>query len=899
MTREDELARLLKLLENPTLLPVFFQTINSSKWIPDLKEKGIFAAILASKNSDVSSIVLEKYVLNYLIKHNTEFPEEVLALLREGIAGYQVFESVIDLAIVVEEEYLVDYSELILQGLQIHPRVWRLDRLVQFSLRLLNKNLNAKAKEILLEIFAVFPNEENYILGLIGRCSEWEYSSSFKYLTSSADSNNCIELLDIARQLLINASNVFESSEESSDSLSRIALSSIYLRRAIEASEQNQYCDEIFGALVDSVRDLALLSDSSNSKIVRDLMNEALNEDNLTMKRIAINHFRIVKAPKETLIKLLLNTKFKLDLNLHHEYWLLFHEAGYLLNEVEQSVFLEQLQVEISLVAPTAEKAESDEYLRLANLNGAVQGPLSDRLNELQAKFDFAIEHPDFLLYQHKMDFSATSPYTFQQIAEMSLKEIVEIYSSLDSVGSSDDLSRKFDIKPDFESEVAKASAHKPHLYLDSSLIADLQLSLQLAILEGISRTLETLNNADWLVFYGALESVLEQSSIISSQDLQRLLIMFETLLEQDKVSQSTEIRAKVIFLVENMFELSFNFPESFVSGEKIDSQMLGLNSCIGKAINVMIKLGIYLQDTSNKHLAVDLISKMLITLTNRRGAFPDYVLSQIGRPIPWILDLGLEELLDSLLLSEIKDTLLWNVIWRNYILYGNPHSIVLSKLGLLYEKAIGESLWVKDESAIDEAEYADHLVGHVIWYYLCGVISIDSKLMGEYLENLSRQNALSATTHLARLISPNENPESLIFERVKTLWDLIYKMSPVEDEEATQAFSWIFLLEKLDIVWRQERLLAVLARTKGKIFLISDVLKMVAKSADVNLESNLKIVKMIVTGNSIGWEIRASADKIGEVVRAGTASSKSDCQLIASEILGFLLTQDIELIHE
>jgi hypothetical protein len=900
---------ILLTLQEPSARIYFFNAITSPKWIKPLYDRGVFEEPTASPITGHYLAHQDWPEIRYLVRMAELAPKEVCEILIQidlnHVAVARDFIVAAALKMPPEESGILATKILeTLLGDKPFAMYIPIAELVSYLREQGQTDLAYKMTYALLDVVSqgdpVFPT-------ITSRMSDWEFAKIVTRFVIATKPDELPAVVNLFIALLLKATQFSDNEPEHGLTAQD---KSLFWRRAIEETDQDKYSDQILGALIRAVRDLSLQLAKVDDMHLKSVVVLLLNFQKNIFRRIAMYLLTKVAPSNPIALEMMNQTELMVNLDLHHEYWLLAREIVPRMPDFKQKEFLLKLQRAISEsdIAPGARTG--GEYLRLSVLEPSREGPLLDRFKALGSEFESPPENPSFLMFHSVTSVDHKSPISMDSIIAFSPDELVEFTKSWQEPGAW--------IEPSIAGllqALTDASRTLPRIFLehwDSYL--NLEPIYLLAVVEGLDKANWVEDSYPWeaLLRYGRslvyVESATEAGSeaesnhqgLVSSK--KKFLGIISTGLNPGSTEIPYSLKENLWTLLESLLRdenpnAGSETAESLASGDLI---FFAINSIRGVALDCILRYAVWSCRKTGSQQLVSEVKRTLETLLAPTGERSLSVRALLGKWLPTLIYLDeswTANHLDSIMEDGLAPNSIGQFAWNAYLMYALPKPGNLALLRRYYQERLGalstDLLQDGDGSESPLTRFGEHLALFVIW----GDLSMNDSLMTTYLSNANRRLCSSLVSNVSRMIDNSENIPEEMSSRAKVFWScfaLAMKDRGNEFSVTFEAFGWWFTNEAFSYSWRQEELRKVLLLTRGQIGMPDQVLECVNDHIDSDLNSNLIICDLIVSSTVEIWELSGVEAEITSIIASGMNSGNIGDKDRARQIVGSLLRKGL-----
>jgi hypothetical protein len=543
---------------------------------------------------------------------------------------------------------------------------------------------------------------------------------------------------------------------------------------------------------------------------------------------------------------------------------------------------------------------------RLAPISADLPEKWGRRLDELVEELGPS-ESPRKISVRHGVWVGPTSPRTIQEIATLTVEEIVAYLK---------------DWKPpsDWQSPTPEGLSRaltevvreKPQKYASKAVaFQDLDATYVRALFVGLVEALQKDRQFEWRPVLQLSDWVARQPRAIDGRSAndrdadphwgwarKAIANLLGEALQKDL---SPEYRGEVWEIIERLTEDPDPTPEEEAQygGGSMDPLSLSINTTRGEVFHAVVKYALWVRRYQQKQSdAEERIRRGFDEMPEVRGTLERHLDPKIdpslairavyGQWFPWLIVLDpswATAHVAQIFPPGIHDRALWGAAWNTYIVSCQPYNNVLPVIRAEYARAIQRLGSDPSETSLME-QPEGRLAEHLVLYYARGILSLDEHdgLFPLFFSTASdevRAHALTFVGRMSEATSEGIRPE--ILERFVSLWEARFALAvqnPKEHEKELAAFGWWFYSGKFSPLWSFEQLDGVL-RLMGWIDDLSFVLDRVAILAPNHPRHAVKSLALLMDHPQEPWVPSASRTGFRTIL---TAALRSGDNVAANE---------------
>lgn len=237
---------------------------------------------------------------------------------------------------------------------------------------------------------------------------------------------------------------------------------------------------------------------------------------------------------------------------------------------------------------------------------------------------------------------------------------------------------------------------------------------------------------------------------------------------------------------------------------------------------------------------------------------------------------------------------------WQAYVCWNRPWERVLDQFPQLYERATQRV----DANPSDQRRRTDpdeHLVEHLVLFYLRGALTIDSAIFGGFYQRAPARLRAHAVEEIGRLLKASEPLLPEHCERAAEFWrarrQALRAQPPAERRVELEQFGWWFVAGKCDATWLRLELIATTDEV-GSIEPDSLVLDQLVAIAPAHPIDATRAVENLIRAPKERWFVDGHMNQILSILRAASDSdeARAPARAVARKLLtaGYRAFEDL-----
>ena len=841
----------------------------------------------------------------YLNKVAVQKPREVMDVIKnmKGTDNFRVYIDLIDCALQMPPSIA---KELVPQAKNWsnNPYLTLLpEKIGEFCIKLGNEDELGHALDLLDALLDVrLQEKEDEFLRKRSQAyfDLWEYGKILKDVVPEflkKDPNKVIELL---------CGKLFKAVELEMPKKDAQHDRSYIWRPAIERDEDRG--GDVKNLLVSSLRNCLEYLGGKNEKIFKECYELLSKYDIPVFRRVELHLMR--KFPeilKNEIQKVLSRKEVFENVHMWHEYYHLLREQYSSLPERLKEIILKWIEEGPDLeyfisshkeqtgTLPTEKQKEARKSHWQIRYLSAIKKVLAPewkkRWDELMAKYKEP-DHPDFHFYVEAGFAGARSPLEKDDIRKMSTQELIDYFKSWEPLKDFFAPSRE-----GLGTKLRELVIEKPSDFTGiCHQFKKLHPAYVYNLIDGFREALKKGNAFDWKPVVMLCKDILtatELPDIPDDQDrsydwenAKRVIAeLFWEGLSSDKVSPPFEFREHIFEIIRRLIQNDEPTPayEEQYGGENMDPFTLSLNTIRGRAMHVLIRYALWcarcLNVLEKEDRMVPEVQEQLEKMLDPKVEPTMTVRSVYGESLPNLFYLNkkwAEKSISSIFPEDTRYRALWRAAWEAYITYARFSSYVYDAMKTQYRNAVNSL-----ESAAISAEAKQGLSEDLMVAYLKGLEDLGGEsLIKLFFEKADSEVRGRAIWFIGRELEHmpewkiEEKEKEIIIKRIMDLWEWRTSEAEKADRRTKEKFvqelsgfgMW-FINSPFSKTWSISQLVITLELNEGKIDLEIDVIDSLQNYVEENCLEVLKALNLIVKGDSEGWIVVASREKIKDLI--------------------------------
>jgi len=892
---ENDIKRLLDLLNHPTHVIYFFSRLPHGEWLNPLKEKGFFS---------IPPIMFPEWPLSeYLNRVAGQKPREVMDVIKnmQETDNFRVHIDLIDCALQMPSSIAKELIPLAKKWSKIPYFTLLPDKIGEFCIKLSNENELELALDLLCTLLDVkLQEKEDEFLSRKAQAhfDLWEYGKILNKVVP--------EFLQKAPKMVVEilCGKLFKAVELEISKIDSLHDRSYFWRPAIESHEDRDIKNLLVTALRDSLETLG----KSNGEIFKECYKLLSKYDIPIFRRIELHLMR--KFPdllRSEIQKGLSRKEVFDDIHMWHEYYHLMQEQWSnfpknlkenILKWIEEGPDLENFlswYKEGTGKLPTEEQKEDRkagwQIRYLSAIKDDVPTEWKNKWNELTAKYGEP-ERPDYHSYVETGWVGPKSPLEKEEIEKMSSSELLSYLEKWEPpkdifAPSREGLGR----------QLRELVSKKPSDFTEICLqFKNLHPVYVYHLIDGFREAVKKRNSFDWnsvIMLCKDILTVTEPSEIPDDEDRDYdwknakgvIADLFWEGLSSDEISPPFEFRELLFEIIKKLLQDDEPSPayEEQYAGENMDPFTLSLNTIRGRAMHVLIRYALWcarcLNLSEKEDRMVPEVKEQLEKMLNPELEPTMTIRSVFGESLPILFYLNkkwAEKNLSSIFLEESEYRALWRAAWEAYVSYSCLSNDVYRAMQAQYKNAVNRL-----ESPKISAKAKEGLSEHLMTAYLRGLEDLGNEsLIKLFFEKANPEVKGRAIWFIGRELEHlpewkmGEKEKEVFIKRIMDLWEWRIEEAEKADGQAKRKFAqelsgfgmW-FINSSFNKTWSIIQLVETLELTEGKIEFEVDVIDNLHSYTAKYYLDVLKALNLIVKGDSEGWVVVSSKEKIKELL--------------------------------
>jgi len=902
---EDDIKKLLDLLKHPTHVTYFFSRLSYAEWFIPLKEQGFF-------DKPIQGIREGNYIMfpiwplsEYLTRVVRQKPREVMDVIKnmQETDNFRVHIDLINCALKMPSSIAKELVPLAKKWSNKPYLTLLPEKIGEFCIKLANEDELEQALDLLDALLDVkIQGKEEKLLQKRAQAhfDLWEYGKILKDVIPEflkKEPNKAVEIL--CRKLFKAVELEIPKKDAQHDR-------SYIWRPAIERHEDRGR--DVKNLLVSVLRDSLEYLGVNNGKIFKECYELLSKYEIPIFRRIEFHLMR--KFPellKSEIQKVLSRKEIFEDIHMWHEYYHLLREQYSSLPKNLKEIILKWIEEGPDLEyfisshkkqtgkLPTDEQKESRkshwQIRYLSAIKDVLPPEWKERWDELMGKYEES-DHPDYHFYVEAGFAGAKSPLGKEDIKKMSTQEMIDYFKSWEPPKDFFAPSREgLGIK------LRELVIEKPS---DFTGICHQYKNFHPAyvyhLIDGFREAVKKGNAFDWKPVVMLCTDILtstEPPNIPDDEDAgydwknaKRVIAeLFWEGLSSDKVSPPFEFREHIFEIIKRLLqddEPTSAYEEHY-GGENMDSFTLSLNTIRGRAMNVLIRYALWcarcLNLSEKEDRMVPEVKEQLEKMLNPEVEPTMTVRSVYGESLLNLFYLNkkwAEKNISSIFPEDARYRALWRAAWEAYITYSRFFDGVYSAMKTQYRNAVNRL-----ESPAISSRAKEGLSEDLMIAYLRGLENLGNKslikLFFEKADPEIRGRAIwfigKELEHMPEWEIEDKEKEG-ISKRIMDLWEWRTSEAERANRQAKEKFvqelngfgMW-FINSPFSKSWSITQLIRTLELNEGKIYLEIDVIDSLQNYVKEHYLEALKALNLIIKGDSEGWIVAASREKIKEIL--------------------------------
>ncbi|MFH1930699.1 MAG: hypothetical protein ABIN18_03800 [Pseudomonadota bacterium] len=925
----------------------FFNQLINPKWLPLLKDEGIFSEPPEPEYNpaDQTTRHFPWPVATYLEKMASVEPDLITDILKniKGVDNFNVKNSLIKITTNLPKKNRIELLDKAKNWVKTEHQIFQLT-LLDSTNDLINKYIedgeeNA-AFELAFILLEILPDtkkieqssEEKQIYRPRRKpqtlLESWHYNEFLRKKFKKLIELNPKRSFDLVCSLLQDYLKIEHEDEKDHEYEDRSYIS----RPAIEDHKQNHNYGNIKNELITAVRDIGLQMVKKKPATVKNLFAELEARKWALFRRIGFYLLgEVPDATPDLVAKQLTNQTFFDNSHVKHEYARLMRVGFRTLNKKDQDLILGWIdKAEWTVKRFEGYEKELGESASVSRKERWQRDQLSYIKDDLPATwrifYDDLIKkygepkHPDFSIYSTSW-VGPTSDVKAQELVDMDSEELIKLLKEWEPKTEPDgfgptkeglgrELGAAVKLKPEYFNNLAEKFKGLDPTYIRSYLQA----------FEGITQHDGLLN---WKQLLELSSWVVEQPREIPGRQGE--------MMDQDPdwswtrktvsslISEGTnndfipyEFRERVWSIIEPLTR----DPDPTLADESRreensdDAYILAINSARGEAMSAVVEYALWVRRCIEKSpggeekikqgFALMPEVKTVLNWHLEPSNDPSIAVRAIyGRFFPWLLLLDRKWTLDNLdrILppGQFNDRL-YAAAWNTMMLYVPAYNDPLEILRDRYFEAV-QNLGKVDKKRNRHTDRNEKLAEHLMLFYSRGKIQLSDNLLQEFWKTADDEIRGYALGFVGRSLKNAERDfDAEILKKIKALWESrVAVAKSAKDktnyEKEMSAFGWWFASGRFGDKWSSDQYLEVLEI--GKItqsdYFVVERLGVLVKTLPVE---TVKILSKMILVDKSGWIISGNRQEINPILSTALQSPEKAAQDEAKTLINRLVAR-------
>lgn len=923
----------------------FFKQLSNPKWLPLLKEEGMF------RNPPEPEINAEEKTTRhmpwpagtYLEKVASAEPEIVKEILKEikEVDNSNVKGNLLRTVSQLRKEDRLELLPKIKGWVKTEHNVFQMG-LTDPAQQVIEKFIEDGEEDaafdttaILLEILpdprALPPQESEHYhptLNPRARLDDWHYDQYFKKEYKRLVALNKKRAFDLACDLLLS----FRTHEhrDQTEEQHKFEDNSYIPRGAIEDHEQNHDHSDTEDVLIDVIRDIGIEILKENPGSIKELYAGLIAKRWTVFRRIAF--FLLAEVPEsapELVAQELTNEEY-FDVNdIEHEYSRLMRVGFKFLNESQQKTILGWIDG-AHHISEFLKRSEADdgtditkkrkEYWqrdKLSFIKDEIPPEWKARYTEM-VKNHGEPQHPDFPSYSTSWVGPESDKHA-KELSDMEIEAVVEYLKKWEPkenqhFGPS---------KEGLGRELAGAVKLTPEkFYSAAEKFKDIDPTYIRSYIQAFVELVQNQHAISWPPLIELCLWVMQQPERIPGRkgdvgdqdpDWSWARKSVGSLISRGTNHNSIpyELREKVWAIIEPLTHSEDPTPEDEAKREEShdDAYSLAINTSRGEALGAVMEYSLWVYRCIEKIEGKDKLKEGFNLMPEVRTVLDFHldpnndssiaVRAVYGRFFPWLLlvdkDWVLKNL-DKIFPPGQFDERLYNAAWSTLMLYApayNDPFVILKEKYLEAVKNIGKVNKAKKRRSSDKDE---RLAEHLMLFYGRGKIELKDPLLEEFWKTASDEMREHALDFTGRNLKSDGEFDEPILARLKLLWENRLAAAKASDkkqdyEKEMSAFGWWFASARFEDQWSTDQYLEALEigrKTQSDYFVVVRLAQLVKT---LPLES-VRILSKLVLADNPGWIVMGHRSEITNILSTALSAPEVDAQKEARDLINRLVAR-------
>ncbi len=623
-------------------------------------------------------------------------------------------------------------------------------------------------------------------------------------------------------------------------------------RREIEGEEPGSASD-IKNPLISAVRDAGEKICESDSEAINDLVKilsskiKGSKKPWMVNQRLILHLMRVSPSiPQKLLRKELLNNKNFDDPDTWHEYALLLNSKCEILKKIDLKKILKWIQIGPKISKKTIEEYGEDRVAhykegwtlrKMTPISSVLPSEVREIYSNLVKKFG---DSPDYYYTtpRNRSFMGPTSPIDFNELKTMKVEELINALLSWKrdgewigdtQIGLGRELERVIASDPNkYTTQINDFKAFQEFPTYIRSVIAGFKTAVNQEIVIDWESLLYLL---EWAVAQKRNTTDTEKETISAfdkdphwgwtrSEIADLLSTGFN---KKDKSPQEIPIKLKnrLWNVLKQISDDPDPLPEKeakLLAENKMRAHELAINSTRGKAIQAVIKFGLWVKRQEGEQIKQPEVTALLENHLDISKDPAYSVRAVFGQCLPWLLVIDkdwLTSVREKIFPKDEALNMYCDVAWKSYVIFNQPYDEVFEIFKDQYQfqvSKIEKKFQLTNSSFNSYARLGEHLVS----YFCRDKVTLKSgDLIDKYYKNLSDSYCAGLGSYIGRsLYDKNEKFDPAILKKMMNLWDwrnVTISTSPKEHKEELKTFGWWFSSDRFDSQWALKNLKFVL----------------------------------------------------------------------------------------